>query len=205
MSVDQTSLDRIRNATFPASWAWRGYDKVEVEKFLGTLANWLEAGGAPTAEPDTVEQELSVQGDAIKTLEERIGELEREVANANRRERRLAGQLDKARKKLESRAAEDADASARAKKTRAPARRKKRTTSSWAKLPKGRLDINQASFDQLRALGLSISHCARLLALRDLRGGFTSLDVLDELDGLSQETQVKLRARLVVGSGGGSR
>ena len=34
MGVDQTSLDRIRNATFPSSR--RGYDKHEVEKFLAT-------------------------------------------------------------------------------------------------------------------------------------------------------------------------
>ena len=42
MGVDQTSLDRIRNATFPA--ARRGYDKHEVEKFLSRLADWLETG-----------------------------------------------------------------------------------------------------------------------------------------------------------------
>ncbi len=43
MGVDQTSLDRIRNATFPSSK--RGYDKQEVEKFLSRLADWLETGG----------------------------------------------------------------------------------------------------------------------------------------------------------------
>ena len=44
MPVDQTSLDRIRNATFPSSR--RGYDKHEVEKFLARLADWLETGPA---------------------------------------------------------------------------------------------------------------------------------------------------------------
>jgi DivIVA domain-containing protein len=42
MGVDQTSLDRIRNATFPA--ARRGYDKHEVEKFLARVADLLVNG-----------------------------------------------------------------------------------------------------------------------------------------------------------------
>ena len=44
MGVDETSLDRIRNATFPSSR--RGYDKHEVEKFLARLADWLETAPA---------------------------------------------------------------------------------------------------------------------------------------------------------------
>jgi DivIVA domain-containing protein len=60
MSVDQTSLDRIRNATFPASR--RGYDKREVEKFLNRLADWLETGGGDQARSDTVKKELERVG-----------------------------------------------------------------------------------------------------------------------------------------------
>ena len=52
MSVDQTSLDRIRNATFPSSR--RGYDKNEVEKFLARLADWLETGAGEESRSDTV-------------------------------------------------------------------------------------------------------------------------------------------------------
>jgi DivIVA domain-containing protein len=60
MTVDQTSLDRIRNATFPASR--RGYDKREVEKFLNRLADWLETGGGDQARSDTVKKELERVG-----------------------------------------------------------------------------------------------------------------------------------------------
>jgi DivIVA domain-containing protein len=61
MSVDQTSLDRIRNATFPSSR--RGYDKHEVEKFLGRLADWLETGGGDESRSDAVKRELERVGE----------------------------------------------------------------------------------------------------------------------------------------------
>src|SRR5688500_7933188 len=61
MGVDQTSLDRIRNATFPSSR--RGYDKHEVEKFLARLADWLETGGGDESRSDTVKRELKRVGE----------------------------------------------------------------------------------------------------------------------------------------------
>jgi len=60
MPVDQTSLDRIRNATFPS--ARRGYDKHEVEKFLARLADWLETGGGDESRSDAVKKELEKVG-----------------------------------------------------------------------------------------------------------------------------------------------
>lgn len=60
MGVDPTSLDRIRNATFPS--ARRGYDKHEVEKFLGRLADWLETGGGDESRSDAVKKELERVG-----------------------------------------------------------------------------------------------------------------------------------------------
>jgi DivIVA domain-containing protein len=61
MGVDETSLDRIRNATFPA--ARRGYDRHEVEKFLGRLADWLETGGGDESRSDVVKKELERVGE----------------------------------------------------------------------------------------------------------------------------------------------
>jgi DivIVA domain-containing protein len=61
MPVDQTSLDRIRNATFPASR--RGYDKHEVEKFLARLADWLETGAGDESRSDVVKRELEKVGE----------------------------------------------------------------------------------------------------------------------------------------------
>jgi DivIVA domain-containing protein len=61
MGVDQTSLDRIRNATFPSSR--RGYDKHEVEKFLGRLADWLATGGGDESRSEAVKKELEKVGE----------------------------------------------------------------------------------------------------------------------------------------------
>jgi DivIVA domain-containing protein len=54
--MDQDSIDRIRGATFPL--ARRGYEKREVERFLGKLADWLEHGGADESRSDLVKREL---------------------------------------------------------------------------------------------------------------------------------------------------
>jgi DivIVA domain-containing protein len=60
MGADQTSVDRIRNATFPT--ARRGYDKHEVEKFLRRLADWLETGAGDESRSDIVKRELERVG-----------------------------------------------------------------------------------------------------------------------------------------------
>jgi DivIVA domain-containing protein len=60
MGADQTSVDRIRNATFPT--ARRGYDKHEVEKFLRRLADWLETGAGDESRSDMVKRELERVG-----------------------------------------------------------------------------------------------------------------------------------------------
>jgi DivIVA domain-containing protein len=203
MAIDRTSIERIRDASFPSSWAWRGYDKGEVEKFLDTLAEWLETNGGGKSDQDTSEQELSVQGEAIETLETRIKELERELSNAGRRERRLMSKLEEVQEKLEARKARSrSPTSATRARTKPAQRRRKRTTSSWARVPRGRLHANEASFEQFRALGLSVSQCARLIATRDIRGGFDSLDDLTEIEGLPPSAVRKLRERLTLGPGG---
>lgn len=204
MAIDQTSIERIREATFPSSWAWRGYDKGEVENFLEALAKWLEKNGGGD-EQDTSEHELSVQGSAIENMEATIKELEHELNNAGRRERRLLSKLQEVQGKLESRKAKGATSPRRAPPAgRRPPRRRRKTTSSWAKLPRGPLDVNEASFEQFRALGLSVSQCARVIATRDIRGGFKSLDELGEIEGLSSSAVRELKERLTVDRGGRS-
>jgi len=59
--VDRDSIDRIRSATFPI--ARRGYEKREVDKFLTSLAEWLETGGADQSRSDVVRRELERVGE----------------------------------------------------------------------------------------------------------------------------------------------
>jgi DNA uptake protein ComE-like DNA-binding protein len=55
--------------------------------------------------------------------------------------------------------------------------------------------LNDASFEQLRSLDLSVSQAARLIAQRDQRGGFSSPDELAGLYGLPREVIATLRQR----------
>ena len=125
MGVDQTSLDRIRNATFPSSK--RGYDKHEVEKFLARLADWLETGAGDESRSDTVKRELervgqrtgAILAQAEESAQQIRGEAEEEaqqtIANAN-------GQAEETRNEADSYANEaHGSADAYAKQTRAAA------------------------------------------------------------------------------------
>jgi DivIVA domain-containing protein len=58
--VEQSSIERIRTATFPVER--RGYDKREVEHFLNRIADWLETGGGDQAREEIVRRELERVG-----------------------------------------------------------------------------------------------------------------------------------------------
>jgi len=62
----------------------------------------------------------------------------------------------------------------------------------------GRHDINAVGYEQLRELGLSVAESARLLAVRDVRGGFRSLDELDDVQDFPAERLTELKSRLRV-------
>src|SRR3712207_1445244 len=88
MGVDETSLERIRNASF--SVARRGYDREEVDRFLAKLADWLETGAGGEERTDAVQQELKKVGErtgailaqAEDTARQIRAEAENEVAEA---------------------------------------------------------------------------------------------------------------------------
>jgi DivIVA domain-containing protein len=64
--VDQDSIERIRSATFPI--ARRGYEKREVDRFLLSLAEWLEAGAAEETHSDAVRRELERVGEETSRI-----------------------------------------------------------------------------------------------------------------------------------------
>jgi DivIVA domain-containing protein len=125
MAVDETSLERIRKASFPQ--ARRGYDKREVEKFLNRLADWLETGGGDQARSDTVRRELervgertgSILAEAEESAQQIRSEAEQEAEELKSNAR---AEADQARKEAESYAAEArATADTYSKETRAEA------------------------------------------------------------------------------------
>ena len=60
------------------------------------------------------------------------------------------------------------------------------------------LDLNQATFEQLRSLDLSRTQCQRVLAYRKRLRGFESIDQLDEVPGFPKGMRQQLRDRLTV-------
>jgi DivIVA domain-containing protein len=64
--VDQDSIERIRSATFPVTR--RGYDRREVDRFLLSLAEWLETGVADEAPGDAVRRELERVGEETSRI-----------------------------------------------------------------------------------------------------------------------------------------
>jgi DivIVA domain-containing protein len=105
MGVDQTSLDRIRNATFPASR--RGYDKHEVEKFLSRLADWLETGGGDESRSETVKRELERVGERTGSILAQAEESAQQIRSEAEQEARetiegATAQSDQTRKEADA-------------------------------------------------------------------------------------------------------
>ena len=64
--MDEHSIERIRNASF--SHSVRGYDRGEVDQFLGELADWLERGGEDDAAVEAVRAELERIGEQTGSI-----------------------------------------------------------------------------------------------------------------------------------------
>jgi competence protein ComEA len=60
------------------------------------------------------------------------------------------------------------------------------------------LNLNASTYEQLRALGLSVTETGRILAHRETTGGFRSLDELDSIPGLTPEALAELKRRVSV-------
>jgi competence protein ComEA len=60
------------------------------------------------------------------------------------------------------------------------------------------ISLNDASFEQLRDAGLSVTQTGRVLAHRERQGGFSSVDELDEIPGFSQDFLGQIKSRLRV-------
>jgi DivIVA domain-containing protein len=58
--MEQSSIERIRTATFPVER--RGYDKREVEHFLNRIADWLETGAGDPVREEIIKRELERVG-----------------------------------------------------------------------------------------------------------------------------------------------
>jgi DNA uptake protein ComE-like DNA-binding protein len=64
--------------------------------------------------------------------------------------------------------------------------------------PDAPVNINEGSFEELRAVGLSVTQVGRLLAVRERISGFSSIEELDSIPGFPREFLDSVRDRLTV-------
>ena len=141
---------------------------------------------AKPAGPATRSQRSRELSTRLKTLEAAQAKQAEQMKELTRELRSVRKAMDQVAARLEPR---------RAERPRAPAAR----TGDWqAEKPASTLDLNKIDIDQLQALGLSIGESVRLVAVREVHGEFSSLDELDEIDGLSAEAVALLKKRLRV-------
>jgi DNA uptake protein ComE-like DNA-binding protein len=62
--------------------------------------------------------------------------------------------------------------------------------------PKGLLDANEATFEQLRGVGLSVTQATRLIAYRERAEGFDTVDDMDTIPGFPPDQLEELKAKL---------
>jgi capsular exopolysaccharide synthesis family protein len=66
------------------------------------------------------------------------------------------------------------------------------------RLPDGPVDLNEVTYEELRALDLSTTQAKRLIAYRERQGGFSSVDDIDDVPGFPDELRDGLKRRVTV-------
>jgi DNA uptake protein ComE-like DNA-binding protein len=136
-------------------------------------------------------------GERAAALEKRLEAREAELREQAAQREELEGRIDELEAAL-------ADAKRKPPaKPMATESETRQTTAERSPLSTGTtegvgLDVNSATFEQLRDLGLSVTLSARIIAHRDTRRGFESLDDLDWIPGIPSETRAALRSQLRV-------
>jgi DNA uptake protein ComE-like DNA-binding protein len=137
-------------------------------------------------------EKLRAQDEVIEELRAQVAFLESELKRSSRTSKPKATdrQPEKRRPAKGKRAARPMEPSAGSTaEPKAPRKARKRGQT---------LDLNSASFEELRELGLTITQSARVIAYRDTRGGFGSLDELAEVPGFSRDTLGDLRSQVQI-------
>ena len=138
--------------------------------------------------------------DLSKDFDERQAELEHQLAalemRLDVREDELREQASRREAKLENRIRELQEQLADAKLGTSEATTASKRTRRSGRGENGELEVNDVSFEQLRELGLSVTQSTRMIAYRETRGGFDSMDELDEIPGLSKEARETLKTLL---------
>ena len=144
------------------------------------------------------------QREVIERLKQRVGELEAaadagdEAADSTPPERGTQRAARKAAANGAGAKRARADKGTRTAKSASTARKAKPAANgAGARKRRTKLDLNKATFDELRGLGLSVTQTSRVIAHREA-DGFASVDDLEEIPGLATATVTKLREQVRV-------
>jgi hypothetical protein len=168
---------------------------------LRSARKWLTAGTQRKAEARAAERFASITGGMARQLKAAEFELPSWATRghlsrhaASRRVRRRLGLRAmlgrRARRRSQARRAPAYGGAA--PKPGAPSRNGPRAARD------GRLNLNQASFADLRALNLSGTQSRRLLAYRQRIGGYQSIDQLDDIPGFPSAVRERLKRQAAV-------
>jgi DNA uptake protein ComE-like DNA-binding protein len=156
------------------------------------------------------EQLEAVQASAAKRASEMraaAADWLRGRADALRREgaREVAAELEAARRELEevkARARSEQPAAEPQEPEKTPRESAISETHEWTagalqEAPTEKISLSAASFEELRALGLSVTQTQRVIEYREASSGFDSLDELESVPGFERSLLVELKSRLV--------
>jgi DNA uptake protein ComE-like DNA-binding protein len=171
-------------------------DQHDFDERLATTRRWLSNASRAAAEARAVDQFARLVGRMAEELEAaRLGIpdwaspsalTERRRAIRRQAEKPAAGRRAARQRRAQGSAGERSSAVG----TTAPARNRSRTANG------GLIDINDATYDQLRSLKLSTTQSRRLLAYRRRVEGFKSLNELDAIPGFPSAVLDQLKQRL---------
>jgi len=180
----------------------------DARQWLPAASKQNGASSSATKDPSAEERVATRRQPRSRLSRARLPGTQREArlqSKVRRAADKIASQqaeLTKLRQRIEELEAEVAQGGA-AKKAAKPRRSVAKAGSGPSKArgasKRGKRDLNDLTFEQLREIGLSVTQSARLTAAREARGGFDSIDQLDEIPGLSKKTVEGLKDQLRVG------
>ena len=146
--------------------------------------------------------------------ERREAEARKEAEEKEAAEKKAAREREAEAKKADAEAAPQRREAAPEKKPEATgnakspagntASRAKRSSDSESSKPKpakarrrgGPLDVNKATFEEFREVGMSVTQATRVIAYRERQDGFDSVDDLDTVPGMSRKLMTEIRDKL---------
>jgi helix-hairpin-helix protein len=171
-------------------------DQHDFDERLATARRWLSTGSRAAAETRAVERFARLIDQMADTLE---------AAGLGIPEWASRGALTERRRAIRRGAERPAARRRAARQRRSHGSNGDRMSASHAagptrngarRAPNGLIDVNEATYEELRSLGLSTTQGRRLLAYRLRIQGFSSLNELDAIPGFPSVVLDRLKQRL---------